>query len=271
MSTLRVPALEIVQSPGRRVYSFGVDGKMLHRIAAISRVGRNDDLSIRGYQRPEVLAHIQAIRSYLESPSPMIPNGIVVAFDERVRSSRAPRNSAIAGKARDPTRRRVQAWIVDGQQRAAAIRDARIESFPIMVNAFITEDVGEQRAQFILVNSTKPLPRAHPRTAASTGAPLPLALHRGAFRRSCSSAELRPRLAASRTDPHADLGRGDDQGQLDPEDDREQHQRRRALPYRFSRKGGADTDAMLSLLKDYWTAVSQVFREAWSFRPGGHA
>ena len=38
-------------------------------------------------------------------------------------------------------------------------------------------------------------------------------------------------------------------------------------PYRFSRKGGADTDAMLSLLKDYWTAVSQVFREAWELPP----
>src|SRR5262245_48584405 len=101
MSVLRVPALEIVQSPGRRVYSFGVDGKMLHRIAAISRVGRNDDASIRGYQRPEVLAHIQAIRSYLESPDPMIPNGIVVAFDERVRfESRAAEGKAMsrAGK-----------------------------------------------------------------------------------------------------------------------------------------------------------------------------
>ena len=92
---MRVPALEIVQSPGRRVYSFGVDGKMLHRIAAISRVGRNDDLSIRGYQRPEVLAHIQAIRSYLESPSPMIPNGIVVAFDERVRFESRARRSRV--------------------------------------------------------------------------------------------------------------------------------------------------------------------------------
>src|SRR5262249_24199682 len=70
---LRVPALQISQGRGREVYSFGIDGKILHRIAAVSRVGREDDASIRGYQRPEVLAHIQAIRSYLESPSPMIP------------------------------------------------------------------------------------------------------------------------------------------------------------------------------------------------------
>src|SRR5256885_8028317 len=38
-------------------------------------------------------------------------------------------------------------WIVDGQQRAAAIRDARVTRFPIFVNAFITEEVAEQRAQ----------------------------------------------------------------------------------------------------------------------------
>ena len=93
----------------REVYSFGVDGKCCTAFAAISRVGRDDDAAIRGYQRPEVLAHIQAIRSYLESPSPMIPNGIVVAFDARVRfESRAAdeRRPSQNGNARDPARRR---------------------------------------------------------------------------------------------------------------------------------------------------------------------
>src|SRR5262245_21149187 len=183
MSTLRLPALEIVQSPGRRVYSFGIDGKMLHRIATISRVGRNEDMSIRGYQRPEVLAHIQAIRSYLESPAPMIPNGIVVAFDRRVRFEPASDGADDVCKSGtlviplDQDDR--PGWIVDGQQRAAAIRDALLEGFPIFVNAFITEEVAEQRAQFILVNSTKPLPKGliHELLPA-TEAPLPLALHK---------------------------------------------------------------------------------------------
>jgi DGQHR domain-containing protein len=49
--------------------------------------------------------------------------------------------------------------IVDGQQRAAAIREARVDSFPICVTAFIADDDREQREQFILVNSTKPLPK----------------------------------------------------------------------------------------------------------------
>ena len=50
-------------------------------------------------------------------------------------------------------------WIVDGQQRTAAIRDADVDSFPIYVTAFVTDSVADQRSQFILVNSTKPLPK----------------------------------------------------------------------------------------------------------------
>src|SRR6266508_914848 len=50
-------------------------------------------------------------------------------------------------------------WIVDGQQRCAAIREARVEHFPVCVTAFITDSDADQRSQFILVNSTKPLPK----------------------------------------------------------------------------------------------------------------
>src|SRR5262249_20824013 len=50
-------------------------------------------------------------------------------------------------------------FIVDGQQRLAAIREATLVSFPTCVTAFITDDVCEQTEQFILVNSTKPLPK----------------------------------------------------------------------------------------------------------------
>ncbi len=50
--------------------------------------------------------------------------------------------------------------MVDGQQRSAAIREARVEAFPICVTAFITESAAEQRSQFILVNSTKRCQRA---------------------------------------------------------------------------------------------------------------
>ena len=251
MSTnLRVPALEIVAEPRtREVYSFGVDGKMLHRFAA--------DLARRPKRRPVdprlpaprgPRAH-QAIRSYLESPSPMIPNGIVVAFDERVRfESRAAERAASRRRAERSssrsTTRTSPGWIVDGQQRAAAIRDARIEPFPIMVNAFITEDVGEQRAQFILVNSTKPLPKGliH-ELLPSTEAPLPLALHQKRL-----PALLLERLNFDADSPLRGRIRTPTSGEGTIKDNSILKMIENSIsdgalyPYRFSRKGGADTD-----------------------------
>src|SRR6266704_4200426 len=79
-----LPALEVRQGDGRVLYSFAVDGKKLPWFAAVSRIRRDGDAQIEGYQRPEVLSHIASIRRYLESEAPMIPNALVVAFDKRV-------------------------------------------------------------------------------------------------------------------------------------------------------------------------------------------
>src|SRR5436309_1109248 len=82
---LRLPALEVRQGAERVLYSFAVDGKLLPRFAAVSRLGRGESHEILGYQRPEVLAHVAEIRAYLESDRPMIPNAVVIAFDATVR------------------------------------------------------------------------------------------------------------------------------------------------------------------------------------------
>src|SRR5690242_9890606 len=85
-SDLRLPAIEIRQSPGRVLYAFAVEGKVVSTFAAISRIRRGGDFgAVQGYQRPEVLAHIGEIRKYLEGPAPLIPNAVVIAFDSRVR------------------------------------------------------------------------------------------------------------------------------------------------------------------------------------------
>src|SRR5438876_1714693 len=83
-SELRLPAIEVRQSRGRILYTFAVEGKVIPAFATISRIRRQNGV-VHGYQRPEVLAHIAEIRKYLEGPSPMIPNAVVVAFDSRVR------------------------------------------------------------------------------------------------------------------------------------------------------------------------------------------
>ena len=165
---LRLPALEVRQGDGSTLYSFAVDGKQLPFFATISRIHRDDDSEIQGYQRPAVLSHISAIRRYIESDSPMLPNALVIAFDKRVEFEPLPglpqadyarHGTIIIPISKEDADEDKPGWIVDGQQRSAAIRDARVESFPICVTAFIAESDEEQRSQFILVNSAKPLPK----------------------------------------------------------------------------------------------------------------
>ena len=52
---IRLPAIEIRQGPNRLLYSFAVDGKVLHQFATVSRVHRSDEQQIQGYQRPDAL------------------------------------------------------------------------------------------------------------------------------------------------------------------------------------------------------------------------
>src|SRR4051812_21436631 len=128
---LTVPALAIQQSPERTLYSFAVDGKKLPTFAAVSRVKRTERQELAGYQRAEAVGHIKTIRSYLETDGAMLANALVVAFDSRVRfeaDARPESADAQAGRLvipidDDAQEREKPGWIVDGQQRCAAIRD----------------------------------------------------------------------------------------------------------------------------------------------------
>ena len=82
---LRLPALAIRQNPRRTLYSFAVDGKKLPLFAAVSRVKRDAEHQLAGYQRAESIEHIRTIRRYLETADAVLPNALVVAFDSRVR------------------------------------------------------------------------------------------------------------------------------------------------------------------------------------------
>lgn len=164
---IKVPALEVRQGE-RRIYCFAVDGKKLLDFTAVSRVKRTEEGELDGYQRPEVMNHIRAIRRYIESPAAMLPNAVVLAFDSRVRFVPARRRSPVdystMGELVIPVDESLPesekpALLVDGQQRAAAIRDADVAEFPVAAVAFIASGADEQRSQFILVNNTKPLPK----------------------------------------------------------------------------------------------------------------
>jgi len=165
---LRLHAIEIRQGSDRRLYSFAVDAKLLTEFATVSRVRRDARDKLYGYQRAQVLGHIAEIRRYIESDDPLLPNSIVVAFSEEVAFEPTvhggsheirpgvlcvPITEGVADEDKP-------AWIVDGQQRLAAISDAAVEGFPVSVVGFTARDDRDQRDQFILVNSTKPLPKS---------------------------------------------------------------------------------------------------------------
>lgn len=269
---LRLPAIEVRQSPGRVLYTFAVDAKLVPAFATISRIKRDTD-GLKGYQRPEVLSHIEEIRNYVESDSPMIPNAIVIAFSSRVRFEPQPgpksayaRSGTIVipidPKAADQDR---PGFVVDGQQRLAAIREAEVDSFPLCVSAFITDDVREQTEQFILVNSTKPLPKGLIyELLPSTEATLPTMLRRRRL-----PAYLLTRMNQDEGSPLKGMittvtnpgGKIKDNSILKMLENSLSD----GVLYRLREGSGGeeDTEAMLGVVYSFWRAVVAVFPEAW--------
>jgi DGQHR domain-containing protein len=272
-SELCLPAIEIRQSAERVLYTFAVDAKMVHSFATISRIQRTADGSLRGYQRPEVLSHIAEIRNYIESESPMIPNAVVIAFDSRVRFE--PHAGPSAPYARmgtlnipldpDTPEEKLPGFIVDGQQRLAAIREAEVESFPVCVSAFITDDIREQTEQFILVNSTKPLPKGLIyELLPGTEATLPTILQRRRL-----PAHILTRMNQDEGSPLRGMvhtitnpaGKIKDNSVLRMVENSLSD----GVLYRLREGNGADdVETMLGVLYSFWRAVAHTFPDAWS-------
>lgn len=278
-TTLRVPAIEVTQGPRRRLYSFAIDGKEIDSFATISRVHRDEDEGVQGYQRPEVVSHIAQIREYIESENPMIPNAIVIAFDKRVRfepSSKGVERSAYTRPGTlvipvDPSvaDEKKPGWVVDGQQRLAAVREASVRRFPMCITAFIAPSDKEQREQFILVNSTKPLPKGLIyELLPGTEARLPSLLQKRRF-----PAYILNRLNQDVDSPLRQRIRTPtmDEGMI--KDNSVLRMIENSLSdgalYRFRdpRTGTGDIESMLRVLKHFWGAVSEVFEPAWELPP----
>ena len=276
---LSLLALEICQGRTRKLYSFAVDGKLLPRFAAISRLHENSDDDVAGYQRPEVLAHIADIREYLESEDPMLPTSLVVAFGASVSFLPTESNSC-DGKTGRPGILRIPlsdeqgnpikvAWIVDGQQRAAAVRDAGVSSFPVFVTGFIADSDKEQREQFILVNSPKPLPKdLIYELLPGTDARLPTLLQRRRF-----SASLLRRLNKDNNSPFREMVRTPTNPKGVIKDNSILRMIENSLSdgalYAYKTAGSTegDREGMLTLLKNYWEATARVFHDAWGQPP----
>jgi len=275
---LRLPAIEVNQAPKRTIYTFAVDGKVVHRFATISRVARSDSGALTGYQRPEVLSHIDEIRAYIESECPMIPNAVVLAFDSRVRFEPASKEATSAFSRvgeliipiddEAPPEKR-PAFVVDGQQRLAAIRDAEIESFPICASAFITDDVSMQTEQFILVNSTKPLPKGLIyELLPTTNAALPSHLNKRRL-----PARILTILNTDKNSPLWEkIQTATNPGGIIKDNSilkMLETSLNDGLLYRLRPSSGDDLDLepILGALYSFWRAVAMVFKDAWGEPP----
>jgi DGQHR domain-containing protein len=160
-------------------------------------------------------------------------------------------------------------WIVDGQQRCAAIREANVDSFPIFAVGFLSENVADQREQFILVNSTKPLPKGLIyELLPETSGKLPSLLHRRRF-----PAMLMNRMNSDETSPLKNLIKTPTVPQGLIKDNSILKMIENSLSdgalYRFRNPndGNGDIDAMLKVLYRFWEAVSTVFAEDWNLPP----
>ena len=281
---LSVLALELSQGATRKLYSFAVDGKLLPCFAAISRVHENSNDDVAGYQRPEVSAHIADIRDYLESGDPILPTSLVIAFDSSVNfvpntpyTNEPERNEHKTGRfgilhiplsdgLGNPTK---VGWIVDGQQRAAAIRDADVDSFPVFVTGFIADSDKEQREQFILVNSPKPLPKdLIYELLPGTETKLPTLLQRRRF-----SASLLRRLNKDDNSPFYEMVRTPTNPRGIIKDNSILRMIENSVSdgalyaYKYADSPEGDREGMLTLLKNYWEATKAVFPEAWGKPP----
>jgi DGQHR domain-containing protein len=209
----------------------------------------------------------------------MIPNALVIAFDSRVLfipdvpndsyPSFTRPGTLVIPVASDESTEDKPGFIVDGQQRLAAIREARVESFPICITAFITNDLRRQTEQFILVNSTKPLPKGLIyELLPATDAALPTPLQRRRF-----PAYLLDRMNRDVESPM--LNRI--QTPTNPEGIIKDNSVLRMLEnslsdgalYRFrsSDEAAGDAEGMLGTLKAFWGAVAETFHAAWTLPP----
>jgi len=151
-------ALQLCQVPDAPLYLFTLAAGEVFSIADISRLSRDQEGALIGYQRQEVKQHIQEITDYLNGEHPLFPHALILALSSDVRFSSQRGPGASDGLATSGTlliprpatgQSRRPAWIVDGQQRALALAQAKNPLLPIPIAGFVADSVNLQRDQFI--------------------------------------------------------------------------------------------------------------------------
>lgn len=157
MSSITFLAAQARQSAEHTVLTFAATAPDILKFARIDRVGRDEQGSLFGFQRPQIASHIREIQDYLERPDSVLPNAVVVAFTEGVKVT--PLEGGLA-RIEIELRDEPAGLVVDGQQRLTALNQSNRDDFQIFVSVLICQNEAELRRQFVLINNTRPLPKS---------------------------------------------------------------------------------------------------------------
>ncbi|MGY1680624.1 DGQHR domain-containing protein DpdB [Geodermatophilus sp. SYSU D01176] len=283
-NVLQRRALSVQQPSGTPVFLFTVTAAELLQVADISRISRDEEGQLIGYQRPEVRRHVNQIVEYLDGDSVLFPHAVIVALPSTVkfRQSRGPGTHdglAAAGTLEIPLPKPGESrpgWLVDGQQRALALTRTKRQDLPVPVTAFIADDIEVQRDQFLRVNNVQPLPRGlvtellpevwtslSPKMSAKR---IPSALvdllnrqpaspFHGLIKRASTPDTEKPQAVVTDTVLVSAIEESlnSSAGAL--------------YPYRNMATAETDIDGIYRLLLCYWRAVRATFPDAWGLPP----
>lgn len=264
------------------VYTCAIAGKDISRIAEISRISR-DGKKLQGFQRREIQHHVKEITDYLNKGPSLFPNAIILAVSPTVRFKHVrgpntrPKDEPKLGWLEIPIYEEGQkaAWIVDGQQRSLALAKSSGAELVIPVVAFVSASLDVQRQQFILVNRAKPLsgqlvnellPETDemflPKDLALIKVPSQLcaALH-DSTKSPFHGRITRKSERASRKDMF------NDSSIIAMIRDRINQPMGALTHLKGFKPGTSNVGEMYRILDAYWSAVAEVFPDAWSLPP----
>ena len=157
MTKFTFHAVRAKQADGHDIFSFAATQEQVFGFSEIERVGRLDSGELKGFQRHQVASHIKEIRDYLNRVDAILPNAVIVAFISGVTLKEGP--NGVVTVVIDTSQGK-PGFVVDGQQRLTALSGIQKPGFQVFVSALICKDYNELRQQFVLINNTRPLPKA---------------------------------------------------------------------------------------------------------------
>ncbi|SOY40306.1 DGQHR domain protein [Cupriavidus phytorum] len=266
------------------MYAFFIGGGDVTRLADISRIERDPKDALKGFQRPEIRSHVKGIVDYLNQGNVLFPNAIILAMSPDVRfvAARGSKPTGDLGISQAGTLTipifeegaRI-AWVVDGQQRSLALAQAKNSAIPVPVIGFVSDSIETQREQFILVNKAKPLPTRliNELLPETSGILLPRELNaRRIPSELCNLLNRSPsspfyRLIKRMTDRPSSEAVITDTAVITMIRNSLNNPLGALATYKARPNEAADVEAMYKVLSNFWSAVRDVFPDAWGRDP----